>query len=317
MPVVQGATNVTLPSVAELEQTQNFDYRLSDFALFSGTLPQQTKSLKAKDPVAYGAVWTNSLAGHHQVFAMSVDNVFNHLTVRRPTFPHAKHIAVAPRFINPEQHGLGTTYYQGKQCLTLNGAVVYFPATMASPYHLPRVNRALIKGQLTPLNAVPYQEYATDHMGIDYSPLSNPYTNYGNFYRFEGQNYAVYCYPNPQTKQNQYYWFICEPIFVEREPDNALQCLKPLFAASYEPVINQTTLVKYLIEEDRNEFVKRVNSGAVPDCRYFRIDPNFMPLGQYLNTGFMNQLAMSTNFAKLDQIQQDKQGQITQDDFMM
>ena len=308
---------MTIPSIHELQETK-FDYRLSDFALFSGALPQETRSLHQPNHTAYGLVWTNSLFDHHEVFAMGLDNHFSQVSVRHPMFPHAKHIAVAPRFVNPEANGISATYYQGRLFLTLNGQIVSYPRTMATPAEVAKLTQALLKGQLTPLNTLPYQEYAADHMGIDHSPMSNPYTNYGSFYRFEGKNYALYSYPNPRTKQNQYYWFHCEPIIVERDKtDHALQCVEPLFAASYEPVISQTSLLAYLTPNDRAEFVSRAEDGKIPNCRYFRIDPNYLPLGQYLNTGFMNQLAMSTNFTKLDEIQQAKQGQISQDDFMM
>ena len=310
-------TNVTVPSIMQLENLKGFSYRLNDFALFSGALPQQTKSLKGPNPVAFGMVWTTSLAGHHQLYAMSVDKRFTYLPVRFPVFPHAKHVAVAPRFVNPERNGISTTYYQNKQCLTLNGQIVYYPQSMVSPFGLPRLTQALVSGQLVPLNNVPFQEYANYEMDMAYSAMSNPYTNDGVFYRFEGRNYAMYCYPNPQTKQNQYYWFNCEPIVVERQPDNSLQCMQPLFAASYEPVITHTTLVQYLGKEDRESFLERAKAGVVPDCRYYRVDPNYMPLGQYLNTGFMNQLAMSTNFTKLDELQQVNVPMGLASDFMM
>ena len=53
-------TNVTVPSIMQLENLKGFSYRLNDFALFSGALPQQTKSLKGPNPVAFGMVWTTA-----------------------------------------------------------------------------------------------------------------------------------------------------------------------------------------------------------------------------------------------------------------
>ncbi len=304
---------VTLPSVAEL-QAVPFDYRLSDFALFSGALPQQTNSLKAKDPVAFGSVWTTSLFDHHEVFTMTVDKVFSYLPVRCPTFPHAKHVAVAPRFVNPERSGVGAYYYRGNEYLTYHGAMVYQSRTMVTPSQAQKLTAALVHGKLATINNLPYPEYAEDRLGIANSPLTNPYIIYGNFYRYQKQNYALYCYPNPQTKQNQYYWFHCEPIRVWRDQEHhAIQVLEPLFAASYEAIINQTSLVQYLNAEDRQRFIDHLNESSVPSCRHYRIDPNYTPLGEYLNTGFMNQLAMSTNFAKIDQIQQANTSQVAQD----
>ncbi len=302
LPPRKGETNVTVPTLGELQRA-NVDYRLSDFAMFSGAIPQPTISLHRQDPVPFGMVWTSSLFDHHEVYAMTVDNVFSYLPVRRSMFTHAKNVAVAPRFVNPEKHNLGTYYHLGSEYLTLNGEMVYHAQSMVTPSMAQKLTKALIGKSLPTINNLPYHEYAADHLGINDYPVTNPYTAYGNFYRYAKHNYALYSYPNPTTGQIQYYWFNCEPIKVERDKiDNSLQCLTPLFAASYETVINQTSLLPYLIPKDRERLLDNFNHGEIPSCRFYRIDPNYTPLGQYLNGAFMNQLAMSTNFNKIDQL---------------
>ncbi len=318
---------VTLPTAAEIAQVPYFSYELTDFAMFSGARQVSECYDKLGNKHVYGEVWTRTAVSPTQMRTCAADTVVHRLLVQKKQEPQLATIAVAPRFQNPVLSALNMTHINGYNYLTMSGELAYYSAGRVDVYTSQILTQALQQRACLPINSYAYQQYQTGNYVADptayyrqyqqyyqqyyqqqyaanynYQNIKqnycyyNCYTNSCAYYQYQGKNYALYTYPSYDRKSIVYDWFYMEPIQVVRCQDGSLQCVRPLFAASYTAVNNFAGMASYLPADKQAEYYQQLKNHGVTGYHGVPIDTNLTPLGQYLNQGFMQQLAESLAF---------------------
>ena len=320
---------VTMPTAAEIAQCR-FNYEPTDFATFCGARPVSQCYDKLGNKHTYTEVWTRMAVNQTQMRTCTVDNVVHRLMVQKKQDPRLASMAVAPRFQNPVLNALNVMRINGRDYLTMNGQLLSFPQSQVDAYTHQVLCYALQQRACQPMNNNAYQQYYTGNYAYDYSAYYrqyqqyyqqyyqqqyaanynyqntkqnyfyyNCYTNNYAYYQYQDKIYALYTYPSYDRKNLIYAWYNLEPIQVARGKDASLQCVRPLFAASYNAVNNFAGMASYLAPEKRAEYYQQLTNRGATGYNGVPIDTNLTPLGQYMNQGLMQQLAESLAFSQV------------------
>jgi len=230
-----------------------------------------------------GSVWLREAQDERGFLTVGVDGHRNWAVVG------ARHTGVAPRFQNPEKSGIATDEVNGKTVLTINGKVALYPQTRVSDRMIEELDDALNSGGL-----IQNGEFISDQESNE--STNSPFKKQVNkTYNYNGK---TYCFVEKTKSYNMYskfreggncenwksYWFLCEPIEVEKCKDGAIQCKEILSTCQFEV---DGVDIKNLLNDDE-------------------LNTDDFAIGNFLNDHFLQDLIRSTELLNEQTVEKKK-----------